>query len=206
MASSAQSYIIAARITQGHLDYDDSTPEERQSIIENYKTIKDDPKLYRHPSQLNQSSNSLKQKFHSHHSDTDLGQTETNGSTHSQHSSTHALHLDGKHNASESNLKKSETGESQKSTHSHHSIRHALHLDHKHNYSSPELNKQSTTESETNTVTEDAHRHKHSLRAHFHRHKHEGGTISETASETDLAITQKDIPIVREAEVSGGVF
>jgi hypothetical protein len=41
------SYVIAARITQGHQEWETSTPEERVKIIENYRAIKDHPKLKR---------------------------------------------------------------------------------------------------------------------------------------------------------------
>jgi hypothetical protein len=41
------SYVIAARITQGHQEWETSTPEERLKIIENYRAVKDHPKLKR---------------------------------------------------------------------------------------------------------------------------------------------------------------
>lgn len=41
------SYVIAARITQGHQEWEASTLEERLKIIENYRAIKDHPKLKR---------------------------------------------------------------------------------------------------------------------------------------------------------------
>ena len=103
MGSSTQSYIIASRITQGHLDWDESTPEERQMIIDNYRKIKDDPQLYKLPSHLHASSTSLLNKIHSHHSESESDIAKTEASE-SHHSIRHALHLDHKTNHSSPEL------------------------------------------------------------------------------------------------------
>jgi len=116
MGSTTQSYIIAARITQGHLDWDESTPEERQMIIDNYHKIKDDPEMYKMPSHLHQSTSDLVHKIHSHHSETDLAKTVTSESHHSHHSVRKALHLDHKSNHSSSELDRTLSAGSESST------------------------------------------------------------------------------------------
>lgn len=47
MGETTHSYIIAARITEGHNDWETSTPEERNQLIKNYLLIKDDPMFKR---------------------------------------------------------------------------------------------------------------------------------------------------------------
>jgi hypothetical protein len=127
MGSTTQSYIIAARITQGHLDWDDSTPEERQMIIDNYNKIKDSPEMYKTPSDLHQSTSDLVHKLHSHHSETDLANKDTSESHHSHHSVRKALHLDHKHNHSSPELDRELTTGSESST-----LNGEEHVKHKH--------------------------------------------------------------------------
>lgn len=124
MGSTTQSYIIAARITQGHLDWDESTPEERQMIIDNYIKIKDDPEMYKIPSSLHQSTSDLLHKMHSHHSETDLAETESHHSHHSVHK---ALHLHHKNHHSSPELDKELTAGSESST-----LNGEEHVKHKH--------------------------------------------------------------------------
>ncbi|OBT99139.1 hypothetical protein VE01_02267 [Pseudogymnoascus verrucosus] len=45
MGEQMHRYAVAARITQGHEDWETSTPEERRHIIDNYNMIKNDPLL-----------------------------------------------------------------------------------------------------------------------------------------------------------------
>ena len=138
MGSTTQSYIIAARITQGHLDWDESTPEERQMIIDNYNAIKDDPEMYKLPSHLHQSTSSLMHKMHTHHSETDLPRKETPESHHSHHSVREAMHLGHKQNHSSPALDRdaslttgSESSTLNEELHENHKHHH-FHLHHKH--------------------------------------------------------------------------
>jgi len=48
MGATTHSYIIAARITQGHEEWETSTLVERQAIIANYLKIKDDPRMMKY--------------------------------------------------------------------------------------------------------------------------------------------------------------
>ena len=43
----AYRYVIAARITQGHQEWETSTPEERVKIVDTYRAVKDHPMLKR---------------------------------------------------------------------------------------------------------------------------------------------------------------
>ena len=134
MGSTTQSYIIAARITQGHLDWDESTPEERQMIIDNYNKIKDDPKMYKVPSHLQQSTSDLMHSMHTHHSESGLVKTET---SESHHSVLKALRLDHKHNRSSAELDRELTALTESSDlngdeHTNHHHPHFPHLHHKH--------------------------------------------------------------------------
>ena len=114
MGATTQSYIIASRITQGHQDWDKSTPEERQMIIDNYMRIKDDPQFYKIPSSVHQSTSSLVQKMHSRHSETDVSIAE---SQHSHHSLKDHLHLHHhKSNHSSPELDRDVAAESETST------------------------------------------------------------------------------------------
>jgi hypothetical protein len=47
MGATTHSYIIAARITQGHADWEITTAEERAQIIADYLKLKEDPKMQR---------------------------------------------------------------------------------------------------------------------------------------------------------------
>lgn len=48
MGATTHAYIIASRITQGHEDWEASTPVERASIVEAYMRIRDDPAMQKH--------------------------------------------------------------------------------------------------------------------------------------------------------------
>lgn len=67
MGATTHAYIIAARITQGHEQWETSTPAERQSIIDNYMKIKDDPLMQKH---ANHSTADLMKHMH-HHNDSE---------------------------------------------------------------------------------------------------------------------------------------
>jgi hypothetical protein len=171
MGSTTQSYIIASRITQGHIDWDESTPEERQMIIDNYRKIKDDPQMYKIPSHLHQGSSNLMHKIHSHHSETELSKTETSEShhsTHSHHNIKHALHLDHKHNHSSPELDREVTAGSETG-----SLNGEGHVKHKH------------------SLREHFH----------HLHKHGDEKLTHTMSEMELPNQHAEIPMAKEAEI-----
>ena len=117
MGHSEQSYIIASRITQGHADWDASTPAERLEIVEKYRKVKEEHEK-------------AALEMHRSHSHVDL--------LHNLHKDLSSISLH--HSASSQSLEKSDTGH-----HKHHSLKH--HMSHLHHSTSNLGDEKSDTES-----------------------------------------------------------
>ena len=91
LGATTHSYIIASRLTQGHQDWDKSSLSERQSIIDNYLKIKDDPAMKRTP---NCPVEGIKHGF-THHNDSSSSSLESKASSpkseHKHHEHAHSI-------------------------------------------------------------------------------------------------------------------
>jgi hypothetical protein len=136
MGATTQAYIIAARITQGHEAWEASTATERQSIIENYLKIKDDPSL---------------KKRHGHgHGHTELNHVHRHNASqssiesqatipaieHKHHGHAHSIRNHFSHHKDSGNESGADTDNSSPDAekHKHHS--HKIHLPHFHKHDS----------------------------------------------------------------------